>query len=139
VRDIGATEVTGLEGTAFCDCLCGSEPVGGEPHPVRFSAEIDRVYLGTGATTTVHDFAAGRSLLIGKGGSETTVVWNPWIDKSADLPDFGDDEWKHMVCVETGNLRDAAVRLAPGGSHTMAAVFELLPSTRTSLNRSTTS
>jgi len=141
VRDIRATEVTGLEGSAFYDSLAGPGvgPVSGESDPVRFRAETDRIYVDTRGTVTVRDTDAGRSVLVGKNGSETTVVWNPWIDKAADLPDFGDDEWKSMVCAEVGNIRDAAVRLASGGSHTMTAIFELAPSARTVTQRSTPS
>jgi glucose-6-phosphate 1-epimerase len=148
VRDIGTTDVTGLEGTAFHDSLDGpfplpvpagsdslrrepgqrpgeADPVPGEPGPVRFAAETDRIYLDTGGSTmTVRDLEDGRSLLIGKDRSGTTVLWNPWIDKATRLPDFGDDEWRHMVCVEVSNIREAAVSLAPGESHTMTAVFE---------------
>jgi glucose-6-phosphate 1-epimerase len=43
------------------------------------------------------------------------------------LRDLGDQEWKRMVCVEVCNVREAAVRLGPGESHTMTATFELLP------------
>ena len=141
VRDIRATEVAGLEGNAFYDSLAGPGvgPAPGESDPVRFRAETDRIYVGTRGTVTVRDTDAGRSVLVGKDGSETTVVWNPWIDKARDLPDFGDDEWKGMVCAEVGNIRDAAVRLAPGGSHTMTAIFELAPSARTMTQRSTPS
>lgn len=134
VRDIRATEVTGLEGTAFLDRLGGPDPVPGEPDPVRFESEVDRTYLGTRARTTVRDVEAGsgveagRSVLISKDGSDATVVWNPWIDEARAMDDLGDDEWKRMVCVEAGNVRGAAVRLAPGASHTMAATFELSPS-----------
>jgi D-hexose-6-phosphate mutarotase len=129
VRDIRAIEVTGLEGTLFYDQLAGPEPVPGEPGPVRFGSETDRIYIGTTARTTVQDSDAGRSVLIGKDGSDATVVWNPWIDKARAMADFDDDEWKRMVCVEVCNIRDAAVRLAPGGSHTMVATFELRRST----------
>jgi glucose-6-phosphate 1-epimerase len=141
VRDIRATEVAGLEGNAFYDSLAGPGvgPAPGESDPVRFRAETDRIYVGTRGTVTVRDTDAGRSVLVGKDGSETTVVWNPWIDKARDLPDFGEDEWKGMVCAEVGNIRDAAVRLAPGGSHTMTAIFELAPSARTMTQRSTPS
>eukprot|EP00948_MAST-09A_sp_MAST-9A-sp1_P000540 g540.t1 len=30
------------------------------------------------------------------------VVWNPYINKSKRMGDFGDDEWQEMVCVEPG-------------------------------------
>ena len=125
VRDIRTTEVTGLQGAPFSDSRCGPQAVPGDPGPVRFRAETDRLYPGSTATATVHDGGAGRCVVIAKAGSESTVVWNPWADKARDLPDMGDDEWTRMLCVEVGNLRDAAVGLAPGGSHTMTAIFGL--------------
>lgn len=127
VRDIRAVEVSGLEGAAFHDRRAGPGPAPGEPGPVRFRSEIDRTYLDTTARTAVHDALAGRSVVISKEGSAATVVWNPWIDKALALSDFGDDDWKTMVCVEVCNVSDAAIQLAPGGSHTMAATFELAP------------
>ena len=27
-------------------------------------------------------------------------VWNPWVDKAKRMGDFGDDEYKRMLCVE---------------------------------------
>jgi len=64
-------------------------------------------------------------VLISKDGSNATVLWNPWIDNAAAMDDFGDDDWRRMVCLEVCNIRDAAVRLAPGGTHTMVATFEI--------------
>lgn len=122
VRDITATEVTGLEHAPFLDRLGGPAPLPGEAGPVRFAGETDRIYLGTDAATAVTD---GRRITIDKRGSRATVVWNPWIDKAAAMADFGDDEWATMVCVETCNIRTEAVRLAPGRSHTMTAVLGL--------------
>ena len=131
VRDIRAVEVSGLEGAAFHDRLAGPGPVSGEPGPVRFRSETDRSYLDTSAPMAVHDARAGRSVVISKDGSAATVVWNPWIDKAAALSDFGDDDWKTMVCVEVCNISEAAIQLAPGGSHTMTAAFELHPDPNT--------
>jgi len=137
VRDIHAVEVSGLEGAAFHDRVTGPtggraatgepEPATGEPGPVRFTSETDRTYLDTTATTAVHDTQAGRSVVISKEGSAATVVWNPWIERARALSDFGDDDWKTMVCVEACNVGDAAIQLSPGASHTMAATLELDP------------
>ena len=127
VSDVRTTEVVGLEGHAFLDRLAGPEPVPGEDGPVRFVGETDRIYLGVSSGAAVHDTAAQRSVVIAKRGSDATVVWNPWTDKAAAMADFGDDEWTGMLCVEVCNVRDTAVELAPGASHTMTAMYQASP------------
>jgi glucose-6-phosphate 1-epimerase len=52
-------------------------------------------------------------------------VWNPWIDKTKSLSDMAPDDWKGMICVETGNASDNAVRLSPGASHKMTALIHV--------------
>ena len=32
--------------------------------------------------------------------SPSKVVWNPWDKKAKAMVDFGDEEYKHMLCVE---------------------------------------
>jgi len=56
---------------------------------------------------------------VNKKNSGNTVVWNPWIAKAKTFADFGDDEWTQMLCVETCNVRDQAIVLDAGQSHTM--------------------
>jgi glucose-6-phosphate 1-epimerase len=52
-------------------------------------------------------------------------VWNPWIAKAKAMPDFGDDEWPEMICVETANVGDSAVRLRAGETHRMTVRITL--------------
>jgi len=127
VADVAAAEVTGLVGTPFVDHLAGPEPVAGELDPVRFTSAIDRVYLGTRAGVTLRDEGAGRSIRIGKDGSDTTVVWNPWSEGARATVDIEDEAWTAMVCVEASNVGRSAVRLEPGQCHTMSTTLELEP------------
>ena len=76
-------------------------------------------------TVTIDDPGWRRRIVVGKSGSSTTVVWNPWVAKAKAMPDFGDDEWSGMVCVETANAMDDAVTLAPGATHVMTATLEV--------------
>ena len=92
---------------------------------MRFEAETDRIYLNTTATTTVTDAATDRAITVSTQGSASTVVWNPWIDKAAAMADFGDDEYTGMVCVETCNIRDNAITLAPGAGHAMTVRYSV--------------
>jgi glucose-6-phosphate 1-epimerase len=73
---------------------------------------------------TIEDPGWRRKIVVSKSGSATTVVWNPWIAKAKAMPDFGDDEWPLMVCVETANAGASAVTLLPGAVHVMTATIE---------------
>jgi glucose-6-phosphate 1-epimerase len=88
---------------------------------VAFASETDRVYLNTEQAIDLEDDSLNRRIHIDKANSLTTVLWNPWVQKARDLSDFGDDEWMHTVCIETSNVSDFAVKLAPGQEHTMRA------------------
>lgn len=123
VRDIREVGVTGLAGTEYLDKVDGSAPKREGEAPIRFAGETDRIYLDTESTCTIHDPGLRRRIEIAKTGSQSTIVWNPWIDKARAMPDFGDAEWPSMLCIETANVRDAAVRLEPGSHHTMTAVI----------------
>jgi glucose-6-phosphate 1-epimerase len=127
VGDVRRVEITGLEGADYLDKVGGTTRRSQGPEPIRFTAETDRVYLATQQACTISDPAQGRRIVVRKSGSDATVVWNPWVAKAKAMPDFGDDEWPGMVCVETGNVNVHAVTLAPGASHAMTAAIEVVP------------
>lgn len=119
VGDINQVSVSGLDGATYLD----KSPAGG-PDPVTqsgdvtFTSETDRVYE-SGAPVTVTDPALGRTITVTTSGAANTVVWNPWVAKAVAMPDYGDDEWPQMVCLEGANALDNAVVLPPGESHTL--------------------
>ncbi len=119
VSDITQVQVLGLEGSHYLDRAPGgaSEPVL-QQGPISFTGETDRIYLSPD-TVEVVDPGWSRALVVTKQGSADTVVWNPWVAKAAAMPDFGDDEWPRMLCIEAGNLGDHSVTLAPGQTHLM--------------------
>jgi glucose-6-phosphate 1-epimerase len=120
VADVRQVRIDGLLGRQYLDKVDGMKRKT-EDGPVTLTGETDRVYLDTPDTVTVRDPAAGRQITVSKKGSASTVVWNPWVEKAKRLPDFGDDEWPKMLCIETANVADNAVTLAPGQKHTMRA------------------
>lgn len=126
VGDIGAVRVAGLDGATYLDRLAGAAPRT-QHGAIRFTDETDRIYVGTRATVTVEDAVRQRAVSVAKQGSATTVVWNPWVERSAAIPDLGDDDWTGMVCVETANVGADAVRLAPGATHLMSATLGVGP------------
>jgi glucose-6-phosphate 1-epimerase len=124
VSDVRNVTLRGLENTRYLDKVAGGEGVE-SPQPMRFTGETDRVYPDTTARCVVDDPGLKRKITIEKSGSNATVVWNPWIERAKALPDFGDDEWPAMLCVETANTTDCAVTLKPRESHTIRAILRV--------------
>jgi len=118
VRQIMDIAVRGLENKPYFDCLSGAiEP--GSDTPIAIRSEVDRVYDDASPECVINDPGLGRQIRVGKHGSRSTVVWNPWIEKSRRMPDFEDQEYTRMICVETANTRGDAVALDPGRKHTL--------------------
>jgi len=120
VGDVAQVAVRGLEGAEYLDKTQDFARFR-QQGPVRIQGETDRVYLNTEAECVIDDPALDRRIHIAKRGSRTTVVWNPWIDKAQAMADFGDDEYPGMICVETANAFENAVRLEAGAVHEVAA------------------
>ena len=93
--------------------------------PIVITSETDRVYLNTLGAIELEDQSLRRRIEIAKKNSLTTVVWNPWVEKAKSFADFGAAEWMQMVCVETCNVSDFAVELAPGQQHEMRSVVRV--------------
>ena len=119
VGDVRRVLVQGLDGCSYLDQADPQGPlVRQQTGDLAFTGETDRIYASS-TSIRVIDESLDRVIVIEKEHSASTVVWNPWIDKAHRMSDFGDDEWPHMLCIEGGNLRDSAVCLEPGQSHTM--------------------
>ncbi|HTA68431.1 MAG TPA: D-hexose-6-phosphate mutarotase [Bryobacteraceae bacterium] len=125
VADIRQVSVSGLEGTAYIDKTDGfkRKKLGNEP--LRITKETDQVHLSTKSTCVVHDPVWNRRIIVEKNGSDSTVVWNPWIDKTKGMSDMAPDDWKGMICVETANAADNAIHLPPGASHKLTALIRV--------------
>jgi glucose-6-phosphate 1-epimerase len=117
--------IAGLEGADYLDKVASFARRSQGTDAIRFRGETDRVYVGTGSTCVIHDPGMRRRITIEKSGSQSTVVWNPGVERARALTDIGEGEWRDMVCVETANVGDAAVRLDPCGSHTMTATISV--------------
>ena len=121
VGDVQRAAVFGLENTTFIDKTDGFKRKKLESEPLRIAKETDQVHLDTQAICTVWDSVWGRRISIEKSGSTSTVIWNPWSEKSKGMSDMEADGWKQMLCVETANAADNAIVLAPGASHKLSA------------------
>lgn len=120
VEDVRKARVKGLHSVPYLDKTDSNRKkvLAGE---ITIVSETDRVYLDTTGAIELEDPGLRRHTHVAKENSRTTVIWNPWAQKAHSMPDFGDDEWIRMICIETSNVADFAVDLAPGGQHKMRA------------------
>lgn len=124
VDDISQVTVSGLANCSYLDTVDNNHKV--QAGDITFPAETDNVYLDTAATAIIHDAAKQRKISIAKNGSNSTVVWNPWLAKATRMPDFGDNEYLQMLCVETTNAQNDARTIAPGAEHRLETIISLL-------------
>ncbi len=120
IGDIARTQVEGLDGVEYFDKV--QDMSRHRQHgAVKVAGEVDRIYLDTRASCVIHDVGHDRRIQIDKSGSNTTVVWNPWIEKTRGFSDMKTDEYREMLCVETCNAANDTVTVAPGERHVLAA------------------
>lgn len=120
---VGAAEkirISGLDGQEYLNKVPGAPaPTGKQLGDITIGSEVDWVFCPSESVVEIADPVKGRKIRVEKSGSRSTVVWNPWIKKSAAMPDFGDDEYHSMVCVEAANAAADARVLTPGGEHVL--------------------
>jgi len=118
--------IAGLDGSSYLDKTDRfRERV--QTGEVTITRETDRIYLNSSGPVDVNDQALGRTVRTEKVNSETTVVWNPWSEQAAKLPDLANDDWRGMLCVEACNVQSAAIQLDPGEEHTMRVSLSANP------------
>ena len=125
VGDVRQVSITGLEGATYMDKTRQMQRFTEGKEPITVTGETDRHYLNTTTTAVIHDPSMGRRIIVAKAGSKSTVVWNPWIAKAKAMPDYGDDEWTGMICVETANAADNEVAVAANSEHLMQATISV--------------
>lgn len=109
VGDISETSISGLEPSQYhnklTDCLVE------QLEPLKFTAETDSIYLNPSNHLTLVE-GSKPILIVEQSGADSTVVWNPWEDKSKEMIDFPNQGYQKMVCIEAANTRQQ--QLVPG-------------------------
>jgi len=127
VGAISEVSITGLKGARYLDRLANLARKTESADAIRIASEVDRTYLDAVGAVEILDPRLRRKIRVEKEGSASTVVWNPWIAKSQQMPDFANDEYQRMVCVESGNVASNNLKLAPGETSTLTVKLSAQP------------
>jgi D-hexose-6-phosphate mutarotase len=119
VGDINQVSIRGLKGASFMDKVANFARKTETNNAIRITSEVDRIYLDTPSTVEILDPVLKRKIRVEKQGSASSIVWNPWVAKAQQMPDFGNEEYQRMVCVESGNVASNSIKLPPGETSTL--------------------
>ncbi|KAH7572550.1 hypothetical protein JRO89_XS04G0273700 [Xanthoceras sorbifolium] len=111
--DESEVRIEGLETLDYLDSLQNKERFTEQGDAITFESEVDKIYLSTPTKIAILDHEKKRTFVIRKDGLPDAVVWNPWDKKAKAMADFGDDEYKHMLCVEAAAV-EKPITLKPG-------------------------
>lgn len=116
VSAIEQVKVRGLNGLQYFDNTDGvdDKPESGEV--VSINGETDRIYRSAENTIVVEDAGSGQKINIEKRAFPDVVLWNPWSTKAKEMSDFGDEEYKEMICLEPAMAKSGPKSLEVGGS-----------------------
>ncbi|EAT12239.1 D-hexose-6-phosphate mutarotase [Bermanella marisrubri] len=114
--NIKTTQITGAEQQTYVDAL--DKWVNKlELNRIGIQKEVDRI-VRHGGPYRIIDSDKKEHLLIESDGKDS-IIWNPWIDKSKRLSQFPDHAYQSMLCIESANILDNVVTLAPGQTHSL--------------------
>lgn len=118
VSDAESILIDNMDGLVYLDTVINEYGI--QCGPLTIDREIDRIFRTCGSTRII-DLGFNRIIHIDKYGSDSTVIWNPWIEKSKRMPDYGDEEYHTMVCVEAAKVP----KIGDGGVVSSGVTYEL--------------
>ena len=125
IGDASRIRISGLDKCDYIDKADGDKAKT-QIGDVAISSETVRIYVNTKADCIIDDPVIDRKVAVAKKNSDTTVVWNPWIEKSKIMPDLSDGDYQTMVCVETAKTNNDIAVIAPGKEHTMSTEISII-------------
>ncbi|MDQ7042482.1 MAG: D-hexose-6-phosphate mutarotase [Sulfurimonas sp.] len=119
VSNIDDVLIKGLENTRYIDTLTDETLV--QEASIKIKEETDRVYLDVNSEIILEDKL--KKISLNTVGSNSTVVWNPWIAKGARMSGMRAEAYKEFVCIESANAFDDFRLIKAGDSHRLRLVL----------------
>jgi len=123
VTQVEDAAIEGLYGYDYRDAVNDDVVLRETGTELIVESEVDRVYFDVKRPQLLK--AGNLSLGIQSQGFPDVVVWNPWVERCAELKDMPVGGWRHMLCIEAAAVREP-VQLPAGeewyGRQTLVAV-----------------
>jgi glucose-6-phosphate 1-epimerase len=119
VSEISDVSISGLQNKPCLDTVINERFV--QEGELVIDKEIDLVFQEVDKDIILKD--ANREVKIQAEGSNSCIVWNPWIEKTKKMSGLADERYHEFVCIETANAYEDYKILDAGESHTLKAVI----------------
>jgi glucose-6-phosphate 1-epimerase len=116
LADVKQATVQGLRGARYADKVRDLAVFTEDAPALHITGETDRVYESS-ATCRIVDPVGQRTIHVEKSNSASTVVWNPWAERAAQMADLGANAWPGMLCVESANVAQSKLTLQAFAAH----------------------
>lgn len=127
VSKVTDIEVLGFENKPYLDKLDELAQKHQQQEKLTFDQETDRIYQQIDNVIILKDPDFDREISIKGAGSQTAIVWNPWVETIKPLSDLDNTSYLDFVCLETANTADETYTLAAGEQHTITANYRVSP------------
>jgi D-hexose-6-phosphate mutarotase len=125
VSDVRTIAVGGLDGAGYLDLAAGGA-AHVQPGLIRFDGALTRRFDDAPAVQFIDDPGHGRRIAINRREGRSAIVWHPGAGAAA-MADIPALRAHQFVCVESGDVGDATVLLAPGAFHRLRVVYSVEP------------
>jgi len=78
------------------------KPCKSQNEPLHVNQAIDRIYTQPEARTILQE--KERTISISHENHSDVVVWNPWVEGSANFSDMQKDDYTKMLCIESARI-----------------------------------
>ncbi|XP_061361653.1 putative glucose-6-phosphate 1-epimerase [Gastrolobium bilobum] len=127
VSDISEVRVEGLETEHYIDNLKKKERFTEQGDALTFESEVNKIYLNTPTKIAIIDHAKKRTIELRKDGLRDAAVLNPWDKSAKAMTDFGNNDYKHMLCVDAAAF-EKPIKLRAGEEWEGRLVLAAVPS-----------
>jgi glucose-6-phosphate 1-epimerase len=127
VGEIGQVAVEGLSDIDYLDKVDNGVRYK-QMGDITVDREVDRVFVDTKQSCLLKDAEKRRTIEVSKSGSNSTILWNPWVDKARAMFDMNDDAYQSFICIESGNAIDNLVTVKVGEMHCISQTIKAVSS-----------
>lgn len=125
IGHIDHVQLHGLDKCRFIDRLAkDKEKI--QYGPLNFEEEVERIFTSVRNEQIIDDALLNRRIRITSLDSEQIVVWNPWVEKSAGMPDLNAGDYQHFLCIEPGHVANGAIEVQPDSECQLTVRFEII-------------